>query len=845
MKRKIVLLLFIALLAHSVFAQYKANVVRIQPDQELADAIRKFKIVNGPAEGPLLIFESKDVLKFKSNRKLLETIPYDTANYHKYSDQTTARTYLHVLQVSEGTQILTAYLSNPTDTLFTKIGFGEVYGSKIEYKFPECKKGDIRVFKVSPATRLECTTMTPCEYPQVIYEKEAKFVFELDQNNTDLKLNFRSTDSITWIDNRFANEKRYFLYLKPRGQILTVWSSDFEKTRLEFDTIYTKSSHCYKVTAPRVFVPQFADFSLLTYPDSAVISIAGLEDFSLKRKRTPYEFTKFPGGKYEISLALPKYDTLKTNIFIGNPKEKSAKFRMVPSYGLLKVDVTPKMPYTKMYLASTGKLASPKIDKINKDSTLYEFHKGKVKLVFKAMYYYPDTVVAEVKGGDSIYRDTLKLVRVLRPVMGSLSVPGPFNAMGADVYRESKIAENRIGTVPLTDYLLQEGSYRIIIQKGNVVFDTNIIIALDKPVILNSLTLRPDNDKRTVVINARKVEVQIDGGLVTTKHTPFKQVLTVGEHTFLIKNEYCDSLKTTVNVLPHQDTVRIWLNAHKFPLNMKLRASGTDSYTLLLDGTNQGNITIETPFKKEFDARDYTLSLKARDGQIVYKTRINHPNWIRQKVLWIPSWGAWSLGSVNFSSPVSFGNTTSLSFNLMSASIAGLTVKLVQFEDFHSKVVPGESGHIDFGSMKLFSFIDPEFRIGVSISNWCDFSLFANAYVKIPNIYEKSVAFYAGNYSPFDSTTYKLVNITGYKYGIAVNIFPHSKNRWSWASLTFRAGIRDETLKYNSTLLSSLTTSHTLKEQNFFISLSLNLLTHGDGMVLRVVKTPLAHLGGH
>jgi hypothetical protein len=337
---------------------------------------------------------------------------------------------------------------------------------------------------------------------------------------------------------------------------------------------------------------------------------------------------------------------------------------------------------------------------------------------------------------------------------------------------------------------------------------------------------------------------QIDDGPLVSKKSPFKQDLAIGEHNILVKSEYCDSLYRKINVMPHQDTVSFKLIQPNFKLSLNLRAPQNDTYSLYLDGKKYADVSYIIGFEKDFMAGDYELILKRNfDKKTVYKTRLKHPSRIKNKKLWLPSWGAWSLGSVNFVTPTSFKNKSSISFDFMKVSVAGLTLKIAQIEQFSSPIVSG-----NLGDALLVSFLDPEFRIGASITNWCDFSLFVNGYQKVPNTFVKGDYYYSANSVGPDTLKYEyaLKNLSGFKYGIALNIFPHSKNRWAWASMTIRMGMRNESLSYSiKSVQNSITENKKIQENSFFISLSMNLLTKGDGMVLRVMRRPLAHLGGY
>jgi hypothetical protein len=160
----------------------------------------------------------------------------------------------------------------------------------------------------------------------------------------------------------------------------------------------------------------------------------------------------------------------------------------------------------------------------------------------------------------------------------------------------------------------------------------------------------------------------------------------------------------------------------------------------------------------------------------------------------------------------------------MVLSIAGFSAEPAQIEKSSYPQFPDKP--------YIFSWGNPEFRVGFNITNWMDFSIFGNIFIKNNPFYELK----EGQQSTF-------VDIRGFKYGVAFNFFPHNNHRWAWASGTLRLGIRDEMVQYHIWDGTQVLPDQKIHEYNMFFSVTMNIVTFGDGMVLRLFKKPLSHAG--
>jgi len=393
-----------------------------------------------------------------------------------------------------------------------------------------------------------------------------------------------------------------------------------------------------------------------------------------------------------------------------------------------------------------------------------------------------------------------------------------------------------------TDFEFPKGEVQFCLQSPGYKSDTIILnLSAGDTIPITKYMIPLKGMDILIFTKPKNVLFQLDKGEIKSKRSPILVKLCPGEYDLRLSNELYYPLTTELKIVPGQTGYYFDLTPKIFYMTLQLKGRRKDSYTVYVDDKPY-NITIGESglFSRGFPAGIHQLEVNStKSAKIVFKSKVDQTNSTTAKVIWLPSRAAWSVGGIGCSSPsYYFSNAFQNNFkdpsvytkptfflNFMVLSLYGLSIQPVQIENCNSGLFPDRP--------YLVTWINPEFRVGFNITNWMDFSLFVNAYYKnnpfFENQAEKQATFF---------------DIRGYKYGLAFNFFPHNKNRWSWASMTLRAGVRDENIQYHVWDGIQALPTHNITEYNMFISLALNVITCGDGMVLRVFKKPLSQAGG-
>ena len=673
----------------------------------------------------LLVFKSSDILSFKSqrNNSLLEA----TKEIDQYN-----------LFCNPVTDVITV-LNKAGLSFELKFSNDNSENKSNTYQVP--KSGETMCFKINASFQL---IVGNSEGDVNFKHRNALVIIKVVPNS--LELTFKSTKQIIEVEDKRKDEGRYLIHMEPVKQILTIGTRNFDDNQISFNTLPEYPVLYYNVTVPDTS----GFYSIKSVPPGALIEIEGLQTFNKQRNRTPYGFTD-KCGHYNITLSHEKYDTIKDEIDICAADKKESSFTLAPSYGIVRLDVRPKIEKTSVIYHGNSILPIKEKD--------FQFPKGNVSFILQSPGFVSDTVSLNLLGGD---------------------------------------------TVSLTKYLVPLKGVEI-----------------------------------TIFTKPTKVNFQIENEKAKTKRSPFTLKLSPGDYKVWLDNALFYPKQTELKVIPNQIGYYFDLAPKSFTLNLKIKGRKKEKYLIFIDDKSNGNIDHENRFSKQIPAGVHSLKIVSeKSNKTLFTSNIEQTNSTRTKVIWFPSLAAWSLGGIgsispsyyfsnafqnNFKEPTVYSKP-SFFLDFIVISLAGLSVQPIQIEQSNSTLFPD--------SPYIVSWINPEFRVGFNITNWFDFSLFFNAYYKNNPFYEIK----QGKQSTF-------FDIRGYKYGIAFNIFPHTKYRWSWASMTLRAGIRDENFKYHIWDGYQSLPTNQITEYSPFISLTLNVLTYGDGMVLRVFKKPLSHAG--
>lgn len=416
----------------------------------------------------------------------------------------------------------------------------------------------------------------------------------------------------------------------------------------------------------------------------------------------------------------------------------------------------------------------------------------------------------------------------LAPIMGTLSITPGTNAENADVYINSQ----KIGKLPITDYPLQEGDYKLILKKSG--FDMK----------KREMTVQIQEDAETLLkeiemVNIKEITIESSpsGAAVmldnkTVGKTPVDIKVGIGEHSISLELENYDSFVKNIEVTPDQSTFNYKLNPKSFPLTLKVKKPyNADELDVYADGRSIGTIE-KSALTVSLPTKSYELTFKdpKKNNKTIYKISVRHPSKINKKTLCIPSKTGFSLFTAGTILPLnnSIEGEGSLNpiytFDVLQFSFYGISLDLTQLQMINSSLFSKEN-------QTLVSWINPEFRVGGNIFSWADISAFINGYYKYNFLEEE-----------FESGISETkVNVIGYSYGAALTMYARTTTLFSF---TIKAGYTDDKLEYENWNGQMADPTQSLHEKYSFISFGLNIYTSGlDGKILRLWKRPLSQVG--
>lgn len=345
-------------------------------------------------------------------------------------------------------------------------------------------------------------------------------------------------------------------------------------------------------------------FYLTSLPEGANIVFLDYPDFG--KIITPKTIT-YPATKYNIRLSKNEYETLDTVINIGIEKSKS--FTLVPTFAYLNLEITPEN--------ADVLVNGEKVLFLNGNDFDAKVPKGKSIVEISAEHYYPKRMEIETKAGL-----VFTIQEALTPKNGTISL----TADNSDAVNATISIDNiKVGTLPLTNFVLLEGKHTITIEKNKL---TTVIKIVDikENVTANIKASLFAAVKTEILTDPSGAQIFIDDKEIGTSNLTAK--LSVGSHSIRIVKEYYET-KAENLVIDENDQTRelsYILVPLKYSINISSRPSNAEVY---FEGRLKGTtpLTIEATkgvhnFKikhKRYFTRSFPKSVDASDETKIKK----------------------------------------------------------------------------------------------------------------------------------------------------------------------------------------------------------------------------------
>lgn len=339
---------------------------------------------------------------------------------------------------------------------------------------------------------------------------------------------FKTYPDVTKIEYK-TNPKEIWLYVSPGIKLITMSATGFVTQEYVIpNNIKIESLNVYVMVVNGVYdftgvnTNDLGYFIVTSNPSGALITMEGNPVF---KEFTPYDGVaknqEWPIGKKRIFVDLKDYYQKDTIFLIEKDTISEININLIPTYSYVDLKITPKDATVRF----DDKVLHNGKNKIFKTNS--ELHVSAQNWQeHKQMLDVPDgggTQVIEIE---------------LAPIMGSLNITaGNNDAIGADIYIDDKL----IGNVPLNNFTIQQGDYKLKVSKhGFISFVQNIKIIGNQensfPVLLDNLV----NIKFTS--NPLGASVYVDNKFFGT--TPFERKLSLGSHNITLeKNGYTKLVK--------------------------------------------------------------------------------------------------------------------------------------------------------------------------------------------------------------------------------------------------------------------------------------------------------------
>ncbi|MDY0103454.1 MAG: PEGA domain-containing protein [Lentimicrobium sp.] len=571
MKKNISLIIFAIIVSSSLFAQKLEFTEKPSKASDYAKLVQPEKV--------LLIFETDLNLHFKSSMEnLIEPIKVGKT-YQLFITQTKC-----IITISDQDE-------NKTDISFGNMGAN----------FPPLNRGQVKFFEIHltyPLKYIEQTEQKKKEGKvdnQMLYEKEALIIFTVDP--PDLKLQFSSTEKITDSKNEPGV---YKLFLKPTSQNITIKYPGLDDTHIFFENLAVKEVRYFYVILPNKFRNiqtettdkniSVGSYRIETDPPGAFIEMYGNPAFNSQKNKTPFTIEGYETGSKILTIRLPEYELVIDTIQIGNRKANNSKYKLIPEFAFVNLEISPGPPYSKLFIND--------IEKINyKNGEEYKVGKGDVSVVVKADHYYPASKIINTIAG-KVHNVSIEL----KPIMGSITILPGENADGAEVYIEG----SKIGNLPINNYTIQEGDYSIILKKKGYETEGKSYLASikeNKNTTLSKVNMVNMKNIEIVTIPDDNATIYIDDNLVGKSNLSCK--VAIGKHRIRITRDHYQTLTTELNVEEGENNSRFSFTLIPILYSVSLN-SNPKSSSVAIDGVSMG--VTPTTFTSKYGSYKVTLS---------------------------------------------------------------------------------------------------------------------------------------------------------------------------------------------------------------------------------------------
>jgi hypothetical protein len=405
--------------------------------------------------------------------------------------------------------------------------------------------------------------------------------------NSSIKdLNFSS--SIAGIDNKpsyNAVSNHYILFIKPKDQIIYITHPNYTQSTIEIENIKRKETRYYSVEAMEdVFGSiKAGEFYANSDPSGAQIAFDQYPDWTTK---LPHKY-QIPALSYKVTVSNSDYESLDTIILLKPDKPNSITFHLIPKFSKIIFDVDPSN--VEILIDETRSNSFGNLYSSNK---FFRVDLGTRKITFKAPHYYSfDTTITAIPFKE------FTIVKQLKPILGSLTINTTgTDAIGAEIYLDNN--EKKIGEIPLYDYPLQEGVYKLNVRKkGMKDYTEEITISENKRLVKNiEMVSIMDVYIKTFPDDA---DIKIDN--ILSKKSNCKVKLPIGTYTVVISKNGYETITENLLVSKYEISNSFSYTLSKVLLNVTLHTRPRD-VSVSGDGVNtiiNGNSkTVKLPLGK-------------------------------------------------------------------------------------------------------------------------------------------------------------------------------------------------------------------------------------------------------
>ncbi|MEI8202198.1 MAG: PEGA domain-containing protein [Bacteroidota bacterium] len=346
----------------------------------------------------------------------------------------------------------------------------------------------------------------------IIYSSIKGLVFTSSMNTLDTFKYYESSD-------------KYILFVQPNQScyinVKHITKAYFEE-KIKIESLQPKEVKYYKIEPLQEKLDiKAGEFYARSVPTDALLSFEGYTSWD---KRLPNTF-KIPSLYYKVSVSKIDYEILDTTIYINPDKPNAIEFHLIPKFSNIQFEINPSD--AKIFID----------DNINSDvQNIIKVDKGLRRISIRYPHYYAfDTTIQTHPFITHIVEKNLK------PIMGSLTVTS--NERDAVVY----ISGKNIGSTPLYNYPLQEGSHTVKIKKnGFTTLDEDYKVLISENSISSKNIDMVSSVKVTIKTEPSDAKITIDDKFIGTSELNTK--LGIGEHNISIKRDYFETIDTHITV---------------------------------------------------------------------------------------------------------------------------------------------------------------------------------------------------------------------------------------------------------------------------------------------------------